>query len=399
MKRILILSLAVMLICVACSSGSDDTSGDTGSYVEGAQTDSQIASPTATPSDSAGLEAQVTTQDVIDEPIAVIDSISPNPVTLYEKVSFQGSSPSANITGYRWTIEGNSSVTGKAAFTSSTVTKQAGTYKVTFQVQNTDGIWSSEVEQTLKVLPVPPMANFSVTPTFGIAPLTVQFTGLPSREITGCSWDFGDGGTSSELSPAHIYEKPGVYTISFMSENEGGSDTETKEELIEVIVLDFSASPTSGYAPLQVNFNFETSASIAEQEWKFGELLTSSDENPSHVYTGVGDYDVSLTVMSEVGHEYRVSKPGLITVLDPTLVADFQCNPVTHINVPEEFRDFSTGNITSWTWMFGDGTMSFEQSPIHTFTTSGTYIVTLTVGGLTGRTDFIQRTVTVQGPT
>jgi len=366
--------------------------------VEGVQTDSQIASPTATPSDSAGLHASVTTQDVIDEPIAVIDSISPNPVNLYGTVSFQGSSPSANITGYRWTIEGNSSVTGKAAFTSSTVTKQAGTYKVTFQVQNTDGIWSPEAEQTLKVLPVPPKSYFSATLTFGIAPLTVQFTGLPSREITGCSWDFGDGGTSSELNPTYTYDEAGLYTVSFTSENEGGSDTETKEGLIEVVVLDFSASPTSGYAPLQVEFNSEASASIAKWEWQFGDLYPDFEQNPSYVYTGAGNYDVSLTVISEIGNEYRVSKPGLIMVLDPRVVADFYCNPATHINFPVEFMDFSTGNITSWTWWFGDGTTSSEQNPIHTFTTAGTYAVWLTVGGPTG-TNSIQRTVTVQGPT
>jgi len=392
MKRIVILSLAVLLICGACSSGSDDTPGDTGSYEESVQTDSQIASPTA------GLQAQVTTQDVIDEPIAVIDSISPNPVNLYATVSFQGNSPSANITGYKWTIEGDSSVTGKAAFTSSTVTKQAGTYKVTFQVQNTDGIWSPEVEQTLKVLPVPPTAHFSVMPTLGVAPLTVQFTGLPSREITGCSWDFGDGGTSSELNPTYTYDEAGLYTVSFTCENEGASDTQTKEEFIDVIVLDFSASPISGYAPLQVDFNCETSTSIAEWEWKFGDLLSSTEENPSHQYTGSGNYDVSLIVINEIGNEYRVSKPGLITVLDPRVVADFQCNPVTHINVPEEFKDFSTGNITSYSWWFGDGTMSSEQSPIHTFTTAGTYAVVLTVRGPIG-TDTIQRGVTVKGPT
>jgi len=49
------------------------------------------------------------------------------------------------------------------------------------------------------------------------------------------------------------------------------------------------------------------------------------------------------------------------------------------------FRDESYGNITSWTWDFGDGTVSREQHPIHTYENPGlNYVVVLTVAGPDG---------------
>jgi PKD repeat protein len=79
-----------------------------------------------------------------------------------------------------------------------------------------------------------PQANFSATPTQGLAPLTVNFTNLSVGDITSWSWNFGDGGTSNLQNPTHVYNNPGAYTVSLTVSGPCGVDTETKIEYIVV---------------------------------------------------------------------------------------------------------------------------------------------------------------------
>jgi PKD repeat protein len=80
-------------------------------------------------------------------------------------------------------------------------------------------------------------ANFSGTPTSGVAPLTVAFTDLStttSGTITSWSWNFGDSGTSTEQNPSHQYTAEGTYTVSLTVSDGTNSDTETKINYITV---------------------------------------------------------------------------------------------------------------------------------------------------------------------
>jgi PKD repeat protein len=79
-------------------------------------------------------------------------------------------------------------------------------------------------------------AAFTASPTSGRVPLAVTFTDQSSGDINAWAWDFGDGATSTEQNPTHTYRRPGTYTVSLTVSGPGGSDTETKPDLI-------SASP------------------------------------------------------------------------------------------------------------------------------------------------------------
>ena len=94
---------------------------------------------------------------------------------------------------------------------------------------------------TTPCLPDPPAADFSGEPQTGVAPLTVDFVDLSTGAVTGWSWDFGDGTTSTLQHPSHEYTIPGIFTVALTVSNLGGSDTDIKEVHIEVIFPDVAA--------------------------------------------------------------------------------------------------------------------------------------------------------------
>ncbi|MBT7586624.1 MAG: PKD domain-containing protein [Gemmatimonadetes bacterium] len=77
-------------------------------------------------------------------------------------------------------------------------------------------------------------AEFVGIPLSGIAPLEVNFEDLSSGDITTYAWDFGDGQTSIDQHPLHVYQDPGSYAVSLTISNAGSSNTETKENYILV---------------------------------------------------------------------------------------------------------------------------------------------------------------------
>lgn len=77
-------------------------------------------------------------------------------------------------------------------------------------------------------------ANFSGTPTSGVAPLTVNFSDLSTGSPTSWSWAFGDGGTSTAQNPSHAYAAAGTYNVTLTATNACGSDGETKNAYITV---------------------------------------------------------------------------------------------------------------------------------------------------------------------
>jgi uncharacterized repeat protein (TIGR02543 family) len=95
-----------------------------------------------------------------------------------------------------------------------------------------------------------PVAAFSAAPTSGPPPLAVQFADASTGSPTSCSWDFGDGGTSTEKDPAHVYAAAGRYTVGMTATNQYGSATEVKPDYISVALPDHTltvnADPAAG---------------------------------------------------------------------------------------------------------------------------------------------------------
>jgi len=263
----------------------------------------------------------------------------------------------------------------------------AGTYTVSLRVTTAVG-YDEETKTNYITVKQGPTADFSGTPRSGEAPLSVQFTDLStagSWPITSWSWDFGDGGTSTQRNPSHTYNSTGAYTVSLSVVTSVGSDTETKTDYIRGGPgADFSGTPRNGQAPLSVQFTDLSelgTSSITSWSWNFGDGGTSTQRNPSHTYNTAGTYTVSLNITTAVGPDTE-TKTNYITVEGgPT--AHFSGTPrygQTPLTV--QFTDLSepgTSPITSWSWNFGDGGASSQLDPIHTYNTAGIYTVSLRV--------------------
>jgi PKD repeat protein len=148
----------------------------------------------------------------------------------------------------------------------------------------------------------------------------------------------------------------------------------------------FSATPTSGSSPLQVQFTDTTFTSdpngVTAYAWDFDNngTVDSTVQNPQHTYTVGGTYTVALTVTDGL-HGSATSTRNDYIVVDP-VSADFTATPVTGAApLLVQFTDTSTGNPIAWNWDFdGNGTIdSTAQNPQHAYTAGGTFTVSLSV--------------------
>ncbi|MDD2200386.1 MAG: PKD domain-containing protein, partial [Bacteroidales bacterium] len=108
----------------------------------------------------------------------------------------------------------------------------AGTYCVT--VIENNGCSAAACIEVTTIYEDPFVADFEADITEGCAPLTVQFTDLSEGEITGYTWNFGNGGTSSEENPEYIFESSGTFTIILAITDGENTVTEIKTEYITV---------------------------------------------------------------------------------------------------------------------------------------------------------------------
>jgi PKD repeat protein len=185
-----------------------------------------------------------------------------------------------------------------------------GNYTVNLTVNNAGGS-DSEVKPDY-IIVSGLFANFTATPTFGNAPLTVAFTDQSSGSPTSWFWDFGDGTNSTSQNPSHTYNtdgKAGNYTISLTVTNVGGTNSTMKKDYISTSaiapVAQFSVNKTYGVTPATIQFTDKSTYSPTSWAWDFNNdsIIDSTEQNPSYTYTEAGTYAVTLTVINSVGSD------------------------------------------------------------------------------------------------
>ena len=224
-------------------------------------------------------------------------------------------------------------------------------------------------------------ANFEADRTYGNKPLSVKFSDLTLGGSTWL-WDFGDGQTSTEQHPTHVYDNEGRYTVSLTI------DGDSKGKVVKNDYIRVAKGPTAQfkYTPKEVKAG-ETEVQFTDLSlgnptswmWHFGDGASSPLQSPVYTYPRPGVYNVRLTVSDELGLSSQSVTQTVTVTGDPVPEVFAGFRTVVSGGTTVQFIDESLGNPTAWSWDFGDGQGSLEQNPVYTYQKEGTYLVTLTV--------------------
>jgi PKD repeat protein len=241
-------------------------------------------------------------------------------------------------------------------------------------------------------------ADFTSNIREGCSPIVVNFQDRSSGGPVSWYWDFGNGGTSTLQNPSTTYINPGTYTVKLTIKKNSDADAQTVTKTAYITVLpdpvaDFSSNTTSGCTPALIQFFDQSLApgngTVNSWLWDFGDNQTSTAQNPTHVYQTAGTYSITLTIGTSNGCRKLIYKPNYINII-PGVVPRFTYSlpSVCRAPIDAQFTNNSTGPGTlSYTWTFGDGGNSSQQSPAHTYTANNTYHVVLAVTSSIGCTD------------
>ncbi|WP_405381828.1 PKD domain-containing protein [Maribacter sp. LLG6340-A2] len=366
--------------------------------------------------DDGGLRDEKTTY------ITVLDTGNQSPVAVAEANVTSGNAPltvqftGRNSTGdgpltYSWDFADGG--TSNSVDTEHTFT--TGTYTVSLTITDSSNVTDTDTI-TITVNDPPnqlPMAVIEADPISGTAPLEVEFSASSSTDDGPLTyaWDFADGDTSTLEEPEHTFSESGSYVVSLTVTDEfNETDTETititvNDPTNQLPVAVIEANPISGTAPLEVEFSGSSSTDDGPltYAWDFADGDTSTLEEPEHTFSESGSYVVSLTVTDEFNE--TDTETITITVNDPPNqlpVAVIEADPISGtspLEVKFSGRSSTDDGPLTYAWDFADGDTSTLEEPEHTFSESGSYVVSLTVTDEFNETDTETITITVNDPT
>lgn len=323
---------------------------------------------------------------------------APDTVCTGQLVNFQNTSEPISPDSSFWRFGAGELISGKTA--QQTYTTE-GIYSVT--LVNRFGDCIDSLKKTIVVVGKP-SASFTTTDTAGCAtPFSASFVNTSTKGVTW-KWDFGDGTSSAVFSPSKTYTKEGVYTVSLTAINEWGcTATSTKNDLIRVYApkIRMLNLPDSGCTPLTVSPKglADTPDGVAGWKWTI-DGTTYDVENPTHIFQKEGSFPISVTVTSKGGCSSTLTLADAVkTGNRPS--ASFEAKPVLVCTSDTvSFSDRTTGNITGWKWIFGDGFGgSRSQNPRYQYQDTGIFSVTL-IAFQNGCSDTVvqKSLITVKGP-
>ncbi|HEV8361733.1 MAG TPA: PKD domain-containing protein [Candidatus Thermoplasmatota archaeon] len=242
----------------------------------------------------------------------------------------------------------------------------------------------------LTILNAPPQASWRSTPAQPTTHDAVQFAD-ESKDLDGrivaWHWDFGDGQQSDAQHPAHRFAANGPYNVTLTVKDDDGA-TDQAARVLEVRNQPPSArfswlpaQPTSGQTVQFHDDSTDVDGAIVARSWDFGDGARSSEAEPQHAFLRKGPRRVILEVTDDDGAATKYE--AVVDVRNAPPIASFRVSP----DPPAEgqaakFVDTSSdpdGRVLERTWSFGDGSVSNQAEPEHTYALGGNITVALTV--------------------
>lgn len=375
------------------SGGSTNVSSYAWTFEGGNPTTSNQANPTVTYSSPGSYTVTLTVSNSAGEITLTKEDfiqVGALPFALFEaqqldnQTIIQFTNTSTNATSYQWTFGDGATSTMAAPNHDFGV---EGTYNVTLIASNECGLatYSQEVTVVLD-----PSAGFTSDVTAGCAPLDVQFTNQASDNVTAYSWSFGDGGSSTLPNPTHTFLEPGSYGVTLTVSNAAGSETTSIDDYIQVNGepgASFTALVTPGDRTVAFT---NTSENATSYLWSFGDGTVNNAFSPSYTFAEEGTYTVSLTAYNECGESTFTQD--IVIVLSPS--GDFMasstigCSPMQVFFTPFAHND---ANVYEWSFEGGTPATSSDPFPEITYSTPGTYTVSLRITNPAGES-FVEKT-------
>ncbi len=358
---------------------------------------------TLTVTDNNGLIGTATPVTVTVNPTPVA-SFTATPTTGCFPLNVQFTStssaggPGATISSYSWSFGdgtlGNLPVESHT-YTSAGLPPTFG-FPVTLQVTNNLGCSGSTGFKTNSgyiVIPNGIIPNFTDSVTTSCSP-TAYFTSTTTGGAPGLSylWEFGDGnssGPSASPSTSYAYPNSGSYTATLVVSSTAGCVDSFKQKIfIPNTGVHPSIAPTAITACVNtpIPFNNTSTPIPVSSNWTFagGTPGTSTSQSPVVTYSAVGSYTAQLVNTYALCSDTAYAS---VTIVNGPTANFTATSPTASCQAPltVNFKDLSTGNPTSWTWNFGDGTAPWSgsgptyQNPTHTYTAPGIYDVMLSI--------------------
>jgi PKD repeat protein/outer membrane protein assembly factor BamB len=317
--------------------------------------------------------------------------------------------PARQTLVYAWNFGDGESETVQTA---SHCYADSGEYTATVTV-NVEGQFFQASQTVTVEVAGPPTLSISTTPNLvqptddGIKlDFTCQVEDPFEQEPSSFSWEwgFGDGETSFERSPSHIFQARGTYTASVTVELPGGEEFDTDFQVCaqSPVISALTAWPAPAYAGTLVEFSCSVPGCAGQAgpySWTFGDetqVQSAVDLNAvNHIYANTGDYTVRVTVgtspldVTETTVLHIVERPQQLTAManaDPSS----GIFPLT-VNFTGAGAGPAGTSAPSYAWDFGDpssdGNTSTLQNPAHTYLADDSYeaILTVTAGGGTAQ--------------
>ena len=262
-----------------------------------------------------------------------------------------------------------------------------GSYDVTFYTESIYGC-KDTLRKSNYITYTRPTANFSVNDEYICREELVSFLNASVGYGIHYIWDFGDGNFSSELHPDHEFSSNGFYDISLtVTDSFGCSSILNLENYIQVLSpnANFSTLPLpSNCPPLIADFTNLSSTDASSFQWTFGDGSISSIENPTHLFSNSGVFDVSLIVENSFGCTDTIVQNGSVDLSGLVPMGSFIVSDTLVCKNDDVIFSPNVINAESFLWDFGDGTISTDSLAITVYNDTGLFIPTLIVENSTG---------------
>ncbi len=304
-------------------------------------------------------------------------------------LNIQFSNTSTNAVTYSWNF-GNGNTSSQAS--PGNIYTAAGVYVVTLTATGPGG--TSVATKTITVAD-PPVADFHASQLTACQNSgSISFINN-STLYDSCIWDFGDGSTSNQINPYHVYYLPGVFSVSLIVYNSQHNCNValTKNQYITILplpVVDITTNDSITCNQSNV-FNFSpTGIGLTQWLWNFGDGTSSLLANPSHIFTDTGYFNIQLIASNSSGCTDTFVKNNFIHIYSnpiPSITpyATSGCAPLGN--------GFTTNvsNVSKCVWNYGDGFSDSTLIAYHNFNIAGIYLVQLNVtynNGCTNQNSF-----------